>query len=298
MSEHKDLIVIKPKSQLPMVVEENGIYAYLEQIKRFPVLTEDEEKKLITDFQTKGDLLAAQTLITSHLRLAAKIALTYRRYGLPMSDVISEANLGLMQAVKKFDMDKKVRLATYAIWWIKAAVNDYILRSWSLVKIGTVAAQKKLFYNLSRIKARLGLYENKELEPKVVKAIAHELMVDEKDVTEMNRRIGGDSSLNVSVGDDEDGHEKIDMIVDRRENIEAKISARQEQAYKARILAQCMKKLDEREQYIIKNRMLTENPSTLDDIGTHFNISRERVRQIEKKAFDKLSSEVKKAMAA
>lgn len=298
MSEHKDLIVIKPKSQLPMVVEEKGIYAYLEQIKRFPVLTEDEEKKLITDFQTKGDLLAAQKLITSHLRLAAKIALTYRRYGLPMSDVISEANLGLMQAVKKFDMDKKVRLATYAIWWIKAAVNDYILRSWSLVKIGTVAAQKKLFYNLSRIKARLGLYENKELEPKVVKAIAHELMVDEKDVTEMNRRIGGDSSLNVSVGDDEDGHEKIDMIVDRRENIEAKISARQEQAYKARILAQCMKKLDEREQYIIKNRMLTENPSTLDDIGTHFNISRERVRQIEKKAFDKLSSEVKKAMAA
>ncbi|MBS5833901.1 MAG: RNA polymerase factor sigma-32 [Acetobacter sp.] len=298
MSEHKDLIVIKPKSQLPMVVEENGIYAYLEQIKKFPVLTEDEEKKLITDFQTKGDLLAAQKLITSHLRLAAKIALTYRRYGLPMSDVISEANLGLMQAVKKFDMDKKVRLATYAIWWIKAAVNDYILRSWSLVKIGTVAAQKKLFYNLSRIKARLGLYENKELEPKVVKAIAHELMVDEKDVTEMNRRIGGDSSLNVSVGDDEDGHEKIDMIVDRRENIEAKISARQEQAYKARILAQCMKKLDEREQYIIKNRMLTENPSTLDDIGTHFNISRERVRQIEKKAFDKLSSEVKKAMAA
>ncbi len=298
MSEHKDLIVVKPKSQLPMVVEENGIYAYLEQIKKFPVLTEDEEKKLITDFQTKGDLLAAQKLITSHLRLAAKIALTYRRYGLPMSDVISEANLGLMQAVKKFDMDKKVRLATYAIWWIKAAVNDYILRSWSLVKIGTVAAQKKLFYNLSRIKARLGLYENKELEPKVVKAIAHELMVDEKDVTEMNRRIGGDSSLNVSVGDDEDGHEKIDMIVDRRENIEAKISARQEQAYKARILAQCMKKLDEREQYIIKNRMLTENPSTLDDIGTHFNISRERVRQIEKKAFDKLSSEVKKAMAA
>lgn len=298
MSEHKDLIVIKPKSQLPMVVEENGIYAYLEQIKKFPVLTEDEEKKLITDFQTKGDLLAAQKLITAHLRLAAKIALTYRRYGLPMSDVISEANLGLMQAVKKFDMDKKVRLATYAIWWIKAAVNDYILRSWSLVKIGTVAAQKKLFYNLSRIKARLGLYENKELEPKVVKAIAHELMVDEKDVTEMNRRIGGDSSLNVSVGDDEDGHEKIDMIVDRRENIEAKISARQEQAYKARILAQCMKKLDEREQYIIKNRMLTENPSTLDDIGTHFNISRERVRQIEKKAFDKLSSEVKKAMAA
>lgn len=298
MSEHKNLVVVNPKPQLPMVVEENGLYTYLEQIKRFPVLTESEERQLIEDFQTRGDLLAAQKLITSHLRLAAKIALTYRRYGLPMSDVISEANLGLMQAVKKFDTDKKVRLATYAIWWIKAAINDYILRSWSLVKIGTVAAQKKLFYNLSRIKARLGIYENKELEPKVVKAIAKELVVDEKDVTEMNRRIGGDSSLNVNVGDDEDGREKIDMVVDGRENIEGKLAARQEQAYKAKILAQCLKKLDEREQYIIKNRMLTDNPVTLDDIGAHFNISRERVRQIEKKAFDKLSTEVKKVMAA
>lgn len=298
MSEHKDLVVISQKPQLPAVIEENGIYGYLEQIKKFPVLTEDEEKRLIEDFQNKGDLLAAQKLITSHLRLAAKIALTYRRYGLPMSDVISEANLGLMQAVKKFDMNKKVRLATYAIWWIKAAINDYILRSWSLVKIGTVAAQKKLFYNLSRIKARLGIYENKELEPKVVKEIAHELMVDEKDVTEMNRRIGGDSSLNVSVGDDEDGREKIDMVVDGRENIEGRLAARQEQAYKAKILAQCLQKLDDRERYIIKNRMLTEKPVTLDDIGLRFNISRERVRQIEKKAFTKLSDEVKKAMAA
>ena len=298
MSEHKDLVVVKSKPQLPMVVEENGIYGYLERIKQFPMLTEEEEKQLIEDFQTKGDLVAAQKLITSHLRLAAKIALTYRRYGLPISDVISEANLGLMQAVKKFDMNKKVRLATYAIWWIKAAINDYVLRSWSLVKIGTVAAQKKLFYNLSRIKARLGLYENKELEPTVVKKIAHELMVDERDVTEMNRRIGGDSSLNVSIGDDEDGREKLDMIVDGTQNVEARVSARQEQAYKTKILAQCLKTLDEREQYIIKNRMLTDNPSTLEDIGDYFNISRERVRQIEKKAFEKLSAEVKKKMAA
>ncbi len=162
MSETKELVVINKKPQLPMVIEENGLYSYLEQIKKFPVLTEEEEQKLIIDFQTKGDLVSAQKLITSHLRLAAKISLTYRRYGLPMSDVISEANLGLMQAVKKFDMNKKVRLATYAIWWIKAQINDYILKSWSLVKIGTVAAQKKLFYNLSRIKARLGLYENKD----------------------------------------------------------------------------------------------------------------------------------------
>jgi len=298
MSEHQNLVIVEKKPQLPMVVEDNSVYAYLEKIKTFPVLTEDEEKKLMLDFQNKGDLAAAQKLITSHLRLAAKIALTYRRYGLPMSDVISEANLGLMQAVKKFDMNKKVRLATYAIWWIKAAINDYILRSWSLVKIGTVAAQKKLFYNLSKIKARLGLYENKELEPKVVKQIANELMVDEKEVTEMNRRIGGDSSLNVNVGDDEDGHEKLDLVVDSRENIEQKLANKEEQHYKAKILAQCLKKLDEREQYIIKKRMLTENPCTLDDLGTYFNISRERVRQIEKKAFEKLSAEVKKAMAA
>lgn len=298
MSENKNLIVVDKKPQLPMVVEENGLYNYLEKIKQFPVLTEEEEKKLMYDFQTKGDLLSAQKLITSHLRLAAKIALTYRRYGLPMSDVISEANLGLMQAVKKFDVNKKVRLATYAIWWIKAAINDYILRSWSLVKIGTVAAQKKLFYNLSRIKTRLGIYENKELEPTVVKKIANELMVDEKDVTEMNRRIGGDSSLNVNVGDEDEGHEKIDLVVDGRENIEARLAYKEEQKYKAKILADCLKKLSEREQYIIKNRMLTDNPITLDDIGASLNISRERVRQIEKKAFEKLSAEVKKAMAA
>lgn len=298
MSENKSLVVVKSKPQLPMVVEETSLYSYLEQIKRFPVLTEEEEKQLIYDFQTKGDLVSAQKLITSHLRLAAKIALTYRRYGLPMSDVISEANLGLMQAVKKFDMDKKVRLATYAIWWIKAAVNDYILRSWSLVKIGTVAAQKRLFYNLSRIKARLGLYENKELEPKVVKQIAGELMVEEREVTEMNRRMAGDSSLNVMIGDDDEGREKIDMVIDSRENIEAKVAAREEKQYKAQILASCLKKLDMREQYIIKNRMLCETPNTLEDIGASLNISRERVRQIEKKAFDKLSEEVKKAMAA
>ena len=298
MSENKNLVVVNPKPQLPMVIEENGLYTYLEQIKRFPVLTEEEEKELIENFQTKGDLASAQKLITSHLRLAAKIALTYKRYGLPMSDVISEANIGLMQAVKKFDMNKKVRLATYAIWWIKAAINDYVLRSWSLVKIGTVAAQKKLFYNLNRIKARLGLYENKELEPKVVKQIANELMVEERDVTEMNRRIGGDSSLNVSLGDDDEGHEKIDMIVDARENIEAKFAYREEQKYKAQILAKSMKALDDREQYIIKNRMLTDAPSTLEDIGDYFNISRERVRQIEKKAFEKLSAEVKRNMAA
>ncbi|MBR5598673.1 MAG: RNA polymerase factor sigma-32 [Alphaproteobacteria bacterium] len=298
MSENRNLVIVKNKPQLPMVIEENGLYTYLEQIKQFPVLTEEEEKNLIIDFQTNGNLISAQKLITSHLRLAAKIALTYRRYGLPMSDVISEANLGLMQAVKKFDMNKKVRLATYAIWWIKAQINDYILRSWSLVKIGTVAAQKKLFYNLNRIKARLGLYENKELDPKVVKQIANELLVDEKDVTEMNMRINGDCSLNINIGDDEDCVEKIDMLVDKRENIEAKYAQKEERIYRTKILSNCLQKLDDREQFIIKNRMLKDEPLTLDDIGETLNISRERVRQIEKKAFEKLSYEVKKSIAA
>lgn len=300
MSENKDLIVVENKTNLPAVIDNGSVYSYLEQIKKFPILSEKEESDLIRDFKTNGNLESAQKLITSHLRLAAKIALTYKRYGLPMADIISEANLGLMQAVKKFDEHKKVRLATYAMWWIKAAIHDYILRSWSLVKIGTVAAQKKLFYNLGRIKARLGLYENKELEPKIVKEIAKELVVDEQDVVEMNRRIGGDTSLNVSVyndGDDEP-KEKIDMLADTRQNVENKIANKQEAEYKRKVLLQCLNDLNEREQYVIKHRMLTDNPVTLDEIGSHFNISRERVRQIEKRAFEKLSAAVKAKMAA
>ncbi len=299
-NEHKNLVVVSNRTNLPAVIDDNGLCSYLEQIKKFPVLTEEEESRLIHDFKTNGNLEAAQKLITSHLRLAAKIALTYRRYGLPMSDIISEANLGLMQAVKKFDQGKKVRLATYAIWWIKAAIHDYVLRSWSLVKIGTVAAQKKLFYNLGRIKARLGLYENKELEPKIVKEIAQELVVDEQDVVDMNRRIGGDKSLNVSVYNnaDDECKEKIDMLADNRQNIENKVASKQEAEYRRKILLECLATLSEREQFIIKNRMLTETPATLDEIGSKFNISRERVRQIEKRAFEKLSDEVKARMAA
>lgn len=299
MSENKSLVVVQNKSNLPVLVEENGLYTYMENIRKFPVLTEDEEQKLINDFKKNGNLEAAQKLITSHLRLAAKIALTYRRYGLPIQDIISEANIGLMQAVKKFDQEKKVRLATYAMWWIKAAIHDYILRSWSLVKIGTVAAQKKLFYNLGKIKARLGLYENKELEPKVVKEIARELVVDEHDVVEMNRRIGGDTSLNTTVYQSEDEtKERIDLLADQRQNIENKVVNKEEAAYKRKILLNCLATLNEREQFIIKNRMLTEDPITLDDIGEKFNISRERVRQIEKRAFEKLAQEVRARMVA
>lgn len=299
MSENKNLVVVNHKANLPAIVDDGGLYSYLEQIKKFPILSEDEETRLITDFKKNGNLESAQKLITSHLRLAAKIALTYKRYGLPMSDIISEANLGLMQAVKKFDQEKKVRLATYAIWWIKAAIHDYILKSWSLVKIGTIAAQKKLFYNLNKIKARLGIYENKELEPKVVKEIARELVVEEQDVIEMNRRISGDKSLNVCVYNDEDEKkEQIDFLPDATQNIEARVANKQENAYKRKILTDALKVLNERELHIVKLRMLSEEPVTLDEIGAELNISRERVRQIEKRAFEKLSAEVKAKMAA
>ena len=285
MSNETGLVV--RKCNLPAVVSDNSLAAYMERIKSFPVLTEEQEISLITDLQQNGNMQAAQILVTSHLRLAAKIAMTYRKYGLPLSDIISEANIGLMQAVKKFDLSKKVRLATYAIWWIKASINDYILRSWSLVKIGTSAAQKKLFYNLKRIKARLGIYDNRELAPNEVKAIASELVVEEAEVKEMNMRLAGDKSLNVAVSE-EDEEERIDFLVDNSQNIEEKVLHRQEAAYKTAILKKCLLQLNEREQYIVKNRLLTEVPLTLNELGDKFGISRERVRQIEEGAFKKL----------
>ena len=288
-------IVIRPTPSLPVVLEENSLFAYLERIKRFPILSEHEETELVQAFCTKGDLNAAQRLVTSHLRLAAKIAMTYRRYGLPMADIISEANIGLMQAVKKFDLSKNVRLSTYAVWWIRAAINDFILRSWSLVKIGTKAAQKKLFYNLNRLKAKLGLYENTELPPEAVKTIAAELVVEESEVREMNGRLSGDKSLNVSVSDDDEA-EKIDFLVDARQNIEDNYARREEKAKKAKILYKCIAQLDEREQIVIKNRMLTDEPLTLEVLGEKFGVSRERIRQIEKKVFAKLSEHVKLAL--
>ena len=278
---------------------EINLARYLQDIRKYPILTQEEEYKLAMKYKETGNKDVAYQLITSHLRLAVKIALTYRRYGLPTADLISEANIGLMQAVKKFDTNKNVRLSTYAILWIKAALNDFVLRSWSLVKIGTVAAQKKLFYNLGRIKARLGIYENKELEPSVVKQIAQELVVDEKDVVEMNQRIGGDTSLNTAAHNNDDEQvEKIDLLADKTQNIEGRLEQKQEAEVRRKILQTCLAKLNEREQYIVKNRMLTDSPQTLEDIGAKFNISRERVRQIEKKAFEKLSAEVKAAMSS
>ncbi len=296
MNQSNNLVILENKNNLPAVIDGNGLVAYFEKIKRFPILSETEEQNLLVEFKQKGNLQAAQKLITSHLRLAAKIALTYRSYGLPLADLVSEANIGLMQAVKKFDLSKKVRLSTYAIWWIRAAINDFILRSWSLVKIGTVAAQKKLFYNLNKIKARLGIYENTALSPENVKSIAKELVVDEKDVVEMDQRLHADTSLNVEIGDDQ-GQERMNLLVDARENIEQKLAVRQENAYKQKVLNKCLAKLSEREQYIIKNRMLTETPMTLEELGTKFEVSRERIRQIEKKAFENLSGLVKSEMA-
>lgn len=295
MSDNRGLVV--KKNNLPVVTGDNSLAAYMEKIKSFPVLTEEQEIKLINDLQQKGDMHAAQVLVTSHLRLAAKIAMGYRKYGLPLADIISEANLGLMQAVKKFDLSKKVRLATYAIWWIKAAINDYILRSWSLVKIGTSAAQKKLFYNLKRIKSKLGLYDNKELAPQEVKAIAQELVVDEDDVKEMNGRLCGDASLNVVVSDDDEEDERIDFLVDKSQNVEEKIAQKQEVAYKNAILNSCLMQLNERERFIIKNRMLTNEPMTLSEVGEKFGISRERVRQIEEASMKKLKQAVLLAIA-
>ena len=295
MSDNHDLVV--RKSNLPAVINDNSLEAYLEKIKTFPVLTEEQEIRLVNDLQQKGDMQAAQILVTSHLRLAAKIAMSYRKYGLPVADIISEANIGLMQAVKKFDLSKKVRLATYAIWWIKAAINDYILRSWSLVKMGTSAAQKKLFYNLKRIKSKLGLYDNKELTPQEVKAIAQELVVDEDDVKEMNGRLAGDKSLNVAVSGDDESEERLDFLIDKTQNVEEKVASRQEAAYKNEILNKCIKQLNEREQYIVRNRLLTYEPKTLSEVGEKFGISRERVRQIEESAFKKLKQAVLLAIA-
>lgn len=296
MSQNTNLMVLENKSNLPSVIDGNGLVAYFEKIKKFPVLSDEEEQNLLVEFKEKGNLQAAQKLITSHLRLAAKIAMTYRSYGLPLADLVSEANIGLMQAVKKFDLNKKVRLSTYAIWWIKAAINDFILRSWSLVKIGTVAAQKKLFYNLNRIKAKLGIYDNTALTPENVKKIAQQLVVEEQDVVEMNQRLHPDASLNVEVG--EDGtQEKLNFLVDGRENIEQKLECKQENAYKKQVLLKCLSQINERDQYIIRQRMLTETPATLETLGNELGVSRERIRQIEKRAFENLSTLVRAEMA-
>ena len=270
---------------LPVV--QNGIQSYLASIRRIPVLSAEEEYMLASRFRDHGDLTAAKKLISAHLRLAAKIAFSYRFYGLPLEDLISEANIGLMQAVKRFEPDKGNRLSTYAVWWIKAAINEFILKSWSLVRIGTIAAQKRLFYNLRKIKARLGLYGDSSLDADSVKEISRDLNVPEEDVTEMDMRLNGDVSLNTPVFND--GYaERQDFLTDEA-NIENDLADRQESNIRLQLLAQAMEKLNEREQIIIRARRLSETPDTLDALGERLGISRERVRQIENRAIEKIT---------
>ena len=270
---------------------QGGLPRYLAEINKFPMLEADQEYMLAKRFQETGDIEAAHQLTTSHLRLAAKVAISFRHYGLALSDLISEANIGLMQAIKKFDPDKGFRLATYAIWWIKAAVSEFILKSWSLVKIGTVATQKRLFYNLHKIKSKLGLYGETGISDETADYISQKLKVSRKDVLEMEQRLSGDSSLNAPLSNDS-GTNFQEMLVDDDETIEKKLGDSEDLALKKKLLAEALKTLNEREQVILQKRYLTEHPQTLEDLGVEFHISRERVRQIETKAFEK----VKKVM--
>ena len=270
---------------LPAV--QNGLHSYLESIRRIPVLSAEEEYMLANRFRSHGDLSAAKKLISAHLRLAAKVAFSYRFYGLPLEDLISEANIGLMQAVKRFEPEKGNRLSTYAVWWIKAAVNEFILKSWSLVRIGTIAAQKRLFYNLRKIKARLGLYGDASLDADSVKEISQNLNVPESDVTAMDMRLNGDVSLNTPVYDD--GYaERQDFLTDET-NIESDLAERQENGLRKDLLNRALSRLNDREREVVRARRLAEEPVTLDVLGERLGVSRERVRQIENRAVEKMT---------
>lgn len=278
-------------SALSLLATNGGLPRYLSEINKFPMLDADKEYMLAKRYHETGDLNAAHELTTSHLRLAAKVAISFRHYGLALADLISEANIGLMQAIKKFDPDKGFRLATYAIWWIKAAVSEFILKSWSLVKIGTVATQKRLFYNLHKLKARLGLYGEAGLSEENAEYISKVLNVSKKDVLEMEQRLSGDSSLNTPLSHDSNTNFQ-EMLADSEDTIEQKISQTQELNLKKKMLRQALSELSEREQAIICKRYLSEQAETLEDLGTAFHISRERVRQIETKAMEKIRESI------
>jgi RNA polymerase sigma-32 factor len=282
---------------MPMISDAEGsLNKYLQDIRKFPMLEPDEEFMLGKRWKEHGDTAAAHKLITSHLRLVAKIAMGYRGYGLPIGEVISEGNIGLMQAVKKFEPDKGFKLATYAMWWIKASIQEFVLRSWSLVKIGTTASQKKLFFNLRRIKGRIQAVEEGDLKPENVKYIAKTLGVEESDVISMNRRMGGDSSLNSPLRSDADGDgEWQDWLVDDKDSQETILVENQESEMRNGLLGDALSKLNERERRVIEARKLLDEPLTLDDLSKEFNVSRERIRQIEVRAFEKLQKAVKNA---
>jgi len=285
-------------SRVPVLASESGLSAYMAEIKKFPLLEPEEEFMLAHRYADHGDTEAAHKLVTSHLRLVAKIAMGYRFYGLPVSDLISEGNVGLMRAVKKFEPDRGFRLATYAMWWIKAAINEYVLNSWSLVKVGTVAAQKKLFFNLRKLKAKLGVYEEGDIPLDAAKKIAQRLDVSTNDVIDMNRRLSrSDASLNQVVAEDGDT-ERQDLLVDDKPSQETVLMEKEERVVGARLLRDALTTLTERERRIIQERRLMDNPRTLEDIGAEYGISRERVRQIENRAFAKLQKAVVTASRA
>src|ERR1700724_3171141 len=282
---------------VPMISGESGLARYLNQIRRFPMLEPQEEYMLAKRWREHEDPDAAHKLVTSHLRLVAKIAMGYRGYGLPISEVISEGNVGLMQAVKRFEPDKGFRLATYALWWIKAAIHEYILRSWSLVKMGTTANQKKLFFNLRKAKSRISALDEGDMRPDQVKLIAKRLGVTEQDVIDMNRRLGGDASLNAPIREDGDSGEWMDWLVDDSASQESRLAEHEEFDHRREALNGAIGVLNPRERRIFEARRLAEEPMTLEDLAAEFGVSRERVRQIEVRAFEKVQSAVKGTIA-
>ncbi len=284
-------------SSLPSVAASGGLARYLEEIRRFPMLEPQQEYMLAKRWQEHGDSAAAQKLVTSHLRLVARIAMGYRGYGLPIGEVISEGNVGLMQAVKRFDPDKGFRLATYAMWWIRAAIQEYILRSWSLVKMGTTASQKKLFFNLRKAKSQLQALEEGDLRPDQVHQIATNLGVPEEDVISMNRRLGGDASLNAPLRADSESGEWQDWLVDEGPDQETTLVETEEMDRRREYLGAAMESLNERERRIFTARRLADEPLTLEELSAEFGVSRERIRQIEVRAFEKVQKAVQKAAA-
>jgi RNA polymerase sigma-32 factor len=286
------------KNTLPSVASEGGLSRYLEEIRRFPMLAPDEEYMLAKNWREHEDRDAAHRLVTSHLRLVAKIAMGYRGYGLPLSEVISEGNVGLMQAVKRFEPEKGFRLATYAMWWIRAAIQEYILRSWSLVKMGTTANQKKLFFNLRKVKGQISALEEGDLRPEQVSEIATRLGVTEEDVVSMNRRLGGDASLNAPIRASEgDSAEWQDWLVAEEDNQETRYAESEEMDQRRRLLEGALDVLNDRERRIFEARRLSDDPLTLETLSEEFGVSRERIRQIEVRAFEKVQKAVKDAAA-
>jgi RNA polymerase sigma-32 factor len=279
------------------VAPEGNLSRYLQEIRKFPMLSPEEELELSRRWRDHEDLEAAHKLVTSHLRLVAKIAMGYRGYGLPVGELISEGNVGMMQAVKRFDPERGFRLATYAMWWIRAAIQEYILHSWSLVKMGTTAAQKKLFFNLRRLKGQMQAIDDGDLKPEQVSKIATMLAVPEQDVVSMNRRLAApDHSLNAPVRADSEG-EWQDWLVDESESQESSIGEREELTGRKALLATALQTLNARERHILEERRLKDDPTTLEDLSQHYNISRERVRQIEVRAFEKLQKAMKAQIA-